>query len=93
MDNGTGICAVRYPKGAQPALTASVLGENTDSWFLENRGGDTLLVTYGRLAEELFLARKSLEEQEECGAGAQPHLSYSGSSTGTDGALPADLLL
>ena len=63
VDNGTGICAVRYPKGAQPALTASVLGENTDSWFLENRGGDTLLVTYGRLAEELFLARKSLEEQ------------------------------
>lgn len=63
VDNGTGICAVRYPKGAQPALTASVLGENTDSWFLESRGGDTLLVTYGRLAEELFLARKSLEEQ------------------------------
>ena len=63
VDNGAGICAVRYPKGAQPALTASVLGENTDSWFLENRGGDTLLVTYGRLAEELFLARKSLEEQ------------------------------
>ena len=26
VDNGTGICAVRYPKGAQPALTASVLG-------------------------------------------------------------------
>ncbi len=63
VDNGTGICAVRYPKGAQPALTASVLGENTDSWFLESQGGDTLLVTYGRLAEELFLARKSLEEQ------------------------------
>ena len=63
VDNGTGICAVRYPKGAQPALTASVLGESTDSWFLESRGGDTLLVTYGRLAEELFLARKSLEEQ------------------------------
>ena len=63
VDNGTGICAVRYPKGAQPALTASVLGENTDSWFLESQSGDTLLVTYGRLAEELFLARKSLEEQ------------------------------
>lgn len=63
VDNGAGICAVRYPKGAQPALTASVLGESTDSWFLESRGGDTLLVTYGRLAEELFLARKSLEEQ------------------------------
>ena len=63
VDNGTGICAVRYPKGAQPALTASVLGESTDSWFLESQGGDTLLVTYGRLAEELFLARKSLEEQ------------------------------
>ena len=63
VDNGTGICAVRYPKGAQPALTASVLGENTDSWFLESRESDTLLVTYGRLAEELFLARKSLEEQ------------------------------
>lgn len=63
VDNGAGICAVRYPKGAQPALTASVLGENTDSWFLESQGGDTLLVTYGRLAEELFLARKSLEEQ------------------------------
>lgn len=63
VDNCTGICAVRYPKGAQPALTASVLGENTDSWFLESQGGDTLLVTYGRLAEELFLARKSLEEQ------------------------------
>ena len=63
VDNCTGICAVRYPRGAQPALTASVLGENTDSWFLESQGGDTLLVTYGRLAEELFLARKSLEEQ------------------------------
>ena len=63
VEKCTGICAVRYPKGAQPALTASVLGENTDSWFLESQGGDTLLVTYGRLAEELFLARKSLEEQ------------------------------
>lgn len=63
VDTGTGICAVRYPKGAQPALAASIIGDNTDSFFLESRGGDTLLVTYGRLSEELFQAQHSLEEQ------------------------------
>ena len=63
VDAGTGICAVRYPKGAQPALAASILGDNTDCFFLKSCGSDTLLVSYGRLSEELFQAQRSLEEQ------------------------------
>ena len=63
VDTESGICAVRYPKGSQPALASAVLRENTDSWFLESRKGSVLLATYGRLTEELLLAQQALRNQ------------------------------
>lgn len=62
-DNG--VCAVRYPRGEEAEICAkSVL--STDFAF-ENNSADILLVTYGRLYENVIIAKNILNK-----AGVKP---------------------
>ncbi|MBS4786171.1 MAG: 1-deoxy-D-xylulose-5-phosphate synthase [Clostridiales bacterium] len=64
VDDHTGIVAVRYPKGGEPEQTAKILGCDCSDFFCaESAGSETLLVSYGRLSEELLQAREKLSEQ------------------------------
>jgi len=60
-----GLCAVRYPRGAQPALEPAYQADGIDLHLLGPRQGKTLLVTYGRLYREVSQAHKALTQQGE----------------------------
>ena len=60
-----GLCAVRYPRGAQPLLAAEYVTNGIDAALTGPGRGRTLLVTYGRLYGEASRAHQALGEQEE----------------------------
>ena len=54
-----GLAAIRYPRGAENAsFNTNYL--NTDYLFMRQDKGDILIITYGRLYNEAFLAQKAL---------------------------------
>ena len=64
LEQGTGLCAVRYPRGAQPQLEECCQSGNLDPLHLES-GRNLLLITYGRLTEQVYMAYKKLAESGE----------------------------
>ena len=57
-----GIAAIRYPRGAEAAdFNKNYL--STDYLFMREGKSDTLIVTYGRLYNEAFIAQKKLKEE------------------------------
>ncbi len=55
-----GSVAVRYPRGEE-CCTHDLLGDGTQDYLLHRQGGKVLLVSYGRLCEEVMAAAKSLQ--------------------------------
>lgn len=54
-----GLAAIRYPRGPENAsFNTNYL--NTDYLFLRQNKGDILIITYGRIYNEAFLAQKAL---------------------------------
>lgn len=61
----TGLCAVRYPRGREPKRCFDGSG-NID--FSHIPGGNTLLVSYGRISAEVYTAAEQLRHEGiECG--------------------------
>ena len=64
VDHTSGIAAVRYPKGGEPVLAGKMLsGFTGDFFYSPSEGASTLLISYGRLSEELLQAQITLREQ------------------------------
>ena len=55
-----GPVAVRYPRGDE-CCTHHLLGDGTQDYLLHRQGGKVLLVSYGRLCEEVMAAAQSLQ--------------------------------
>ena len=62
LEQGSGPCAVRYPKGAQPVLEQACKGDTLDPVHLAH-GRKLLLVTYGRMTEQVSLAWRALRNR------------------------------
>ncbi len=56
----SGVVAVRYPRGTEN--TAIPWPEKEYPYFRFGEGADALIVTYGRLSEEAYFARRTLAE-------------------------------
>ncbi|MBQ9956188.1 MAG: 1-deoxy-D-xylulose-5-phosphate synthase, partial [Ruminococcus sp.] len=56
----TGITAVRYPRGADSS-TFDKTNLNTEYTFTESENSDILLISYGRIYEELYKAKSVLD--------------------------------
>lgn len=64
VEEEKGLVAVRYPKGGEPKLTAKMLiNQLGDYVCTEEKEREVLLISYGRLTEELFQAREELMRQ------------------------------
>lgn len=64
LNRQTGLCAVRYPRGKQPKLDKFLNTDNLD--FVragKGRGKGLLLVTYGRITEQVNIAYNTLKER------------------------------
>ena len=61
VNEDKGIAAVRYPRGKDESAYSKE-DSGTDMYY-ENNGGSILLVTYGRLFNELYKARELLSEK------------------------------
>lgn len=60
-----GLCAVRYPRGSEPAIPADFAVAATNFYHHRAEGARTLLVTYGRLYAAVTAAARDLAEQGE----------------------------
>ena len=58
-----GLAAVRYPRGGEGEKPDGYSLENINYEFIGGHGGDTLIVTYGRLFSEALKAQRMLKEQ------------------------------
>ena len=58
-----GLAAVRYPRGGEGEKPDGYSLENINYEFFGGHGGDTLIVTYGRLFSEALKAQRLLKEQ------------------------------
>ena len=58
-----GLAAVRYPRGGEGEKPDGYSLENINYEFIGGHGGDTLIVTYGRLFSEALKAQRLLKEQ------------------------------
>lgn len=60
--NEKGLAAVRYPRGSEEvSFNADIT--NSDCMFMRNADSDALVISYGRIFNEVYLACKSLEKQ------------------------------
>jgi len=58
--DGSGLCAVRYPRGSRPDIMEYYDSPSIDPFYIDGGNRDILLVTYGRIYGEVSLAHNNL---------------------------------